>query len=391
MKIYLIGQKGIPSIGGGVEKHVEMLAIHLVKRGHEVFAYTRPNYTNKRLKSFDGVNLISLPSVKTKHLEAISHTFLACLDLIRRKPDVIHFHSIGPSSLILLVRILKPFTPIIATFHCQDYYHKKWNPIARAYLRFGEFVACKFTDKTITVSKGLTRYAMSEYGVKTKYIPNGVEVIKKLPAKNIKLKWDLTKNSYILSVSRLIEHKGVHYLIDAYLKTKTSKSLVIAGDGAYTDDYVKCLKKMAKNNPKIIFTGNQIGTTLQELFSNAYLFVQPSTSEGLSIALLEAMASGNAVLVSDIPENLEVIKDTGFSFKNKSPKSLQEKINYLLKNPKLIDKQKEKAKHRVNIHYHWRDITTETIKIYNNLLNNSNPERAKRIRNFVTLGQKQTN
>ena len=82
MKIALIGQKGIPAISGGIEKHVENLAFNLLEYGHEVYVYTRPNYTSKKLKEYKGINLISLPSIPTKHLDAISHTFLACLNVI---------------------------------------------------------------------------------------------------------------------------------------------------------------------------------------------------------------------------------------------------------------------------------------------------------------------
>ena len=95
MKIYFIGQKGIPAKSGGVEKHVEELATRLVRAGHEVFAYTRAGYTNKNLKKYQGVNLINLPNIASKHLDAISHTFRACLDLRKRDADIIHFHSIG--------------------------------------------------------------------------------------------------------------------------------------------------------------------------------------------------------------------------------------------------------------------------------------------------------
>jgi len=85
MKIALIGQKGIPvTHGGGVEKHVENLAVRLVELGHEVIVYTRHGYTDKRLKEYKGVKLVGLPSVPTKNLDAISHTFLAALDVIFR-------------------------------------------------------------------------------------------------------------------------------------------------------------------------------------------------------------------------------------------------------------------------------------------------------------------
>ena len=368
MNIYLVGQKGIPSHVGGVEKQVELLATHLVKRGHTVYAYTRPNYTNKTKKTHKGVKLISIPCIQTKHLEAISHTLLACFDLIPKKADIIHFHSIGPSSLVWLLRLLKPNTPIIATFQCQDYYHKKWGPIARTYLKYSEFITCKFPHATITPSQVLTKYTKKKYNTHTIHIPNGIDPIKFKPANIIK-KWNLQKNSYILSVSRLIEHKGIHYLIKAYNSIKTDKKLVIVGTGSHTDEYVNYLKKLAQNNKNIIFTGNQTGSALRELFTNTYLFVQPSTAEGQSVALLESLAARNTVLISNIPENKEVVGRSGFYFHSKSILSLRKELNYLLKNPNIVKKFKSNGLTIVNKTYNWNKITKKIETTYMNCIN----------------------
>ncbi|MCU0680525.1 MAG: glycosyltransferase family 4 protein [Planctomycetes bacterium] len=367
MRIFFVGQKGIPSQSGGVEKHVEDLSVKLAEKGHEVFVYTRPHYTDKNLKNYKGVELISLPTIKTKNFDAIVHTFLCCLDLIKRKPDIIHFQSIGPSSLIWLVRLLKPKVPIVATFHCQDYYHKKWGLFARFYLKIGETITCKHPDKTITVSKELTEYVGRKYEKLSVYIPNGVNKKDFKEAKEIK-KWGLEKDNYIVAISRLVRHKGIQYLIDAYKQIKTDKKLVIVGGGAYTDDYVSELKKSAQGYSNIIFTDNQNGETLEELFSNAYLFVQPSEGEGLSIALLEAMAYAKACLVSDIVSNLEALGGTGLSFRNRDVNNLKEKLEYLLANPELINKYGQLAKQRVAEEYDWETIAQNTIKLYKELI-----------------------
>ena len=352
---------------GGIEKHVEELSTRLADLGHEVFVYTRPHYSNSGLKKYRKVNLISLSGVYTKHLDTITHVFRACLDVARRDADIIHFHSIGPSSLVWLVRLLKPGAPIVATFHSKCYLHKKWNFFARAYLRLSEFLICLLPDVTITVSKSLTEYAKNKYSVITKYLPNGVGLPKILAAKEIK-KWGLKKGDYIVAVSRLVRHKGISYLIEAYKNLKTDKKLVIVGDGVFTDDYVKELKAMAAGNKNIIFTGAQSGCVLAELFSNAYLFVQPSESEGLSIALLEAMSYKRAVLVSDIPENLEAIGDAGFSFKNKSVASLKNKLNYVLKNKRLAENKAAAGHKRVKEFYNWDNIVREVVKVYEKFL-----------------------
>lgn len=367
MKIYFIGQKGIPAKQGGVERHAEELAVRLVRAGHEVFVYTRPNYTKASLKKYKGINLISIPSIGTKHLDAISHTFRACLDVIKKDADIIHFHSIGPSSLIWLVKLFKPGIPIISTFHTRCYTHSKWGVLARTCLRIAEAIACLMADKTIAVSESLGKYASEKYGVKTYYLPNGVAIPQKTKPKEIK-KWGLEKDNYILIVSRLVRHKGIHYLIEAYKKLRTNKKLVIVGAGAFTDNYVWEIKELAANNKNIIFTGEQTGRALSELFSNAYLFVQPSESEGLSVALLEAMAYEKCVLVSDIPENKEAIDEVGFTFKNKDSEDLKKQLLYLFKRKTLVEKIGKLGRIRAREFYNWSDITKNTLKLYREVL-----------------------
>src|SRR4030067_1663255 len=107
MKIAFIGQKGIPAKIEGVEKHVECLASELAKRNHEIFVYVRNNYTKKHIESHEGAKLIHLPSIPTKNLDAISHTFLATMHALFQNYDVIHYHSIGPTSLSIIPKILK--------------------------------------------------------------------------------------------------------------------------------------------------------------------------------------------------------------------------------------------------------------------------------------------
>ena len=86
---------------------------------------------------------------------------------------------------------------------------------------------------------------------------------------------------------------------------------------------------------KVIFTGHRVGDELAELFSNAYLFVLPSYIEGMSNALLEALAYRRPVLVSDIEENAEVVEQDGFYFKTGDVPDLQNKLARLLA-PRLI-------------------------------------------------------
>jgi len=365
MKIYFIGQKGIPAIYGGVERHVEELATRLAKQGNEVFVYARKHYTPADLKEYKGVKIIHLPTIKTKHLDAITHTFLASLDVLRRDADIIHYQAIGPSLLLWIPKLFKRSAKVISTFHCDDRKHQKWGKIAKFMLGLGGYISVRWADKTIGVSRSLCDYHGREFRGELEYIPNGVPVALKTEANLITQNWDLQGNDYILAVSRLIKHKGIHYLIRAFSALEQGdKKLVIVGDASYTNDYYKFLKDLAKDNKNIIFTGNQTGQTLAELYSNAYLFVQPSEAEGFSIALLEAMSYGNAVLCSDIAPNKEAVGDIGLTFKSKSISDLTQKLKYLIEHQEAVAQMGKHLETRVMTEFDWDHLTNKTLNLY---------------------------
>ena len=180
----------------------------------------------------------------------------------------------------------------------------------------------------------------------------------------IKEKWNLGKDSYILFLARIVPEKGAHYLIEAYKKLKTDKKLVIAGGSSHSSEYYKELKKMAEGCQNIIFTDVVGGRILEELFSNAYCFVLPSDIEGMAIGLLEAMSYGNCCLISDIRENVEVVEKYAEHFEHSNINSLYKHLDYLLKNPKVVQQYKNQASDYICNKYSWDRIVDETVKLY---------------------------
>ena len=105
-------------------------------------------------------------------------------------------------------------------------------------------------------------------------------------------KWSLEKDSYILFLGRIVPEKGVHYLIEAFKRLDTDKKLVIAGGASDSAEYYESIKQAATGDQRIILTGFIEGRELEELYSNAYIYVLPSDLEGMPMSLLEALAYG---------------------------------------------------------------------------------------------------
>ncbi len=377
MRIAVIGHKGIPALAGGVERHVEEVTVRMAGQGHEVTAYVRNNYTDRNLKEYRGVRLVHLPSIGSKHLDAISHTLLAAVHTLFQRYDIVHFHSIGPATLCWIVR-LKSRTRLIATFHSRDYFHRKWGLFARLFLRLGEYMICAVPHATVVLTRGQQRYVRDTYGKDTVVIPNGYGIQADSGTSELAA-WGLTPQNYILSVCRLIPHKGVHYLIDAFIQLEDEgrlpdgMRLVIAGSSFHTDEYEERLHALARGRSRVVFTGTQSGAALAQLYTHAAVFVQPSDSEGLSIALLEAMGCGVAPLVSAIPENIEPLQGLGYSFAAGSVQALKAQLAEIMRSGDAVEVMGRQVRELAEREYNWDAITEHYLRLYARCLDGSAP------------------
>ncbi|MFH1509294.1 MAG: glycosyltransferase family 4 protein [bacterium] len=373
MKIAIIGQKGIPASYGGVERHVEELAVRLAKQGHEVFVYCRKHYVQPVRKTYKGVKLIFTPTIPTKNLDAITHTLFSTLDVLRRKVDIVHYHAVGPATMSIIPKLLKRKAMVVNTFHCRDQFHQKWGPLAKMYLRFGEYATAKFGHHTIAVSKDIANHCAETFNTVATYIPNGVTTENEPIDPETLKRNNLKKNGYFLTVARLVRHKNIHLLIKAYKKIKTDKKLVIVGDSSHTSEYVKELHELAAGNDNITFTGWQDKEELRALYKNCYLYIHPSQAEGLPIVVLEALAEGAEVLLSDVHEHKISFEKQAHYFKNNSQSSLirsLKKLKGLEKNLAIKRANQKFVKELFN----WDDIARDTANTYYGLI------QAKKVR-----------
>ena len=372
-RIAMIGHKYIPSREGGVEVVVSNLAPHLVETGYDVTCFNRTNKKYKKQKKsaplpreYRGVHLVWTPTVDRRGLAAMSSSMIATVMAAFRRFDLVHFHTEGPCFLCWLPRLLGK--KIVVTIHGLDHQRHKWGRIASAYIMLGEKAAVRHAHRIIVLSKGVQGYFRENYGRETVLIPNGIDPTESRAASKITKQFGITSRDYILFLGRLVPEKGIHYLIEAYQKLNTDKKLVIAGGTSDTDDYVEQLYEMARNNPSIIFTGFQQGLILEELYSNAFLYVLPSDLEGMPLTLLEAMNYGCCCVTSDIGECADVMNGSGVTFPRGNTEALREALQDLCDHPEKAEAYRTKAQEMVSSKYTWREITAQTDELYRELL-----------------------
>jgi glycosyltransferase involved in cell wall biosynthesis len=352
--------------GGGIEKYTLELGRRLVERGHEVTVYSMGHYGEIATDHF-GIRTIVVPCINRSALEKLSASASAAFSLLlsRKKYDVVHCHSVAAGAFAPLIR-LRGYKCLLQ-MHGIEWQRSRWNYSGKSMLKFLEWVSLLGNHAHTAVSNTQCEFYRDRGGIRMNYIPTGAEIKPHHEAKEI-LKMGLEPGRYVLFASRLVREKGAHYLISAFQKLETDCKLVIAGDAKGEEAYKQELTALAGDDPRILFPGFVEGRTLQELFSNAAVYVQPSEIEGLSIALLEAMSYGNCCLVSDIPENMEAIGDAGFTFHNKDAADLRDKLALLLASEELRGTVKEEASCRVKESYNWDNIALEFENMYLNLV-----------------------
>jgi len=374
MKIAHIGQKGIPATFGGVESHVDRLSRRQVQRGHSVSVYVRNWYTPKSLKEYEGVRLVHVPTLKTKHLDAAVHTFLCTLHCLFQRTEIIHYHAIGPASFSFIPRIFG--RKVVMTVHRLDWGAEKWGRLARILLRAGERVGLRTAHKAIAVSEDIRAYIKAEYGKNAALIPNGVELPRPVPPVLIKDKYGLNGQDYVLFMGRLTPEKRVDWLIRSFQEAKKVSAppgklkLVIAGGTSGTDAYVDELHGLGGGDPGILFTGYVTGREKEELLTNALLFVLPSSLEGHPIALLEAKSFGCCTIASDIPPHREVIKDgvDGFLFRASDQDELTKVLVRLIGDPGIVERVGKASCAGMKKRPTWTEVEDLTDRVYRSAL-----------------------
>ncbi|WP_289836313.1 glycosyltransferase family 4 protein [Collinsella ihumii] len=364
----MIGQKRTGSREGGIEVVVTELATRMAALGHEVICYDRSgtdvngNPAPTEPYEYEGVRVVPVRTVDVKGLAALTSAYAATRAALKNRPDVIHYHAEGPCNALPLTA--RAGVRTVATIHGLDWQRAKWGGVASRVIKRGERMAAQKADALIVLSRSVQDYFQSEYGRETHFVPNGVDIAKRVPADLIAERWGLSEGSYLLYLGRIVPEKRPELLLEAFRQLDTDKRLVMAGGSSDTSGFYGEVRACAELDPRVIMTGFVEGRMLEELYSNAYLYVLPSDVEGMPMSLLEAMAHGRCCVTSDIPECAEVIAETGAVFGCGQVANLRAVLESLLGDCRHVASLGRAASSRVSTKYSWDSAVTRTLEIY---------------------------
>jgi glycosyltransferase involved in cell wall biosynthesis len=358
VRVAILGTRGIPAAYSGFETAVEQITQRLTARGHEVVVYCRPHVVSREHKTWKGARLIHLPTVRNKYLDTFVHTLLSSLHAAHKlKPDIALFFIAGNSPLCLITRARG--IPTVINIDGLDSDRRKWNRLAKAYLRVAERLAPTMATRAITDSHAVAEIFKQRFGKSIDVVPYGAEAPADTGTRMLE-KLGLEPRRYVLFVGRLEPENNPHLLVEAWARIPSSRTrgmkLVVVGGAPYASEYIEQVRRAA--DPRVIFPGYVFGRGYWELQRNAYLFCAPTEVGGTHPVILEALAAGNCVLVNDWKPNAETVGDAGVYFSGKEGvPDLARKLDELINDPDTVAKYRERALERAKL-YSWDAVAT---------------------------------
>jgi glycosyltransferase involved in cell wall biosynthesis len=365
--VLVLGLRGVVGVQGGIETHARRLYPLLARLGCVVEIVQRSPYFDltKRNRSWHGVRLSYLWSPKRQGLETAVHTLLGVIYAAIVRPDVLHLHAVGPGLMAPLARLLG--LQVVFTFHAPDYERDKFSRLQKFLLRLGEKFGVRFANHTIAISNVLKTDLQNRFGRKIIYIPNGAP--RSVPATTAHAldRFGLCAGRYILCVGRLDPVKRHADIIEAFEFADTPDwKLVLVGGLDPQDPYCRLIMEHAEENPAIVLTNFQTGLALRELYSHAGLFVLASSTEGLPIALLEALSYGIPVAASAIPANLALPIPRNLFFELGNVRQIAAAFQRVVASPRSDDAGADRA--RILEEYSWPKAAHKTRQVYEQLV-----------------------
>lgn len=337
----------------GIDKALAQVFPRLVGRGHRVDVFCERK--GRPSLPLSGARVWALPRLPLDWGQSSPHAVLGSLLTGLGAYHVVNFIAAQPCGLYSMAARLGRGR-VVVSIHGDG---EMSGPLA---------LAARFADAVTVSSRRLERLFRQNFGRDAVYIPNGVDPPGTAEADVALLRpLGLRPGGYVLFADRLEPETGAHMAIAAATALPPDCRLVVAEVGGGDAEYVRQLRQGA-DPARIVFTGRVDPPLLDALMGHAYLYLLPSQADEAPETLVASLTHGGAVVVSDVPEHLDVVGGDGFTFTAGDVGDLRRMLSWLTADPEVVARMRRRAADSAAGRFGWDRIVDAYEQVYKAIL-----------------------
>lgn len=377
LSIAMVGTRGVPARYGGFETAVEEVGRRLADRGHDVVVYCRSADGSELAKDepYLGMRRVSLPAMRKRSLETLSHTALSVGHLLGHRVDAAFVFNAANAPLLPVLRVAR--IPVATHVDGLEWKRAKWGGTGRRYYRGAESAAVRWSDALIADAPGIAAYYTDEFGATTRQIAYGAPIIEQIGDDKL-AEVGVRSGAYHLVVARFEPENHVDVIVDGYVASGATLPLVVVGAAPYAEEYTDRIRAAAAGDPRVHLIGSVWDAELlDQLYAHALTYLHGHSVGGTNPSLLRAIGAGTATIAFDVAFNRDVLGDLGRYFAG--PADVAREIEVVEREPAAAAEVGALLRDRARS-YDWDDVALGYEALARDLVarNVPGPQRGRR-------------
>ena len=355
LKISIIGSRGYPYVYSGYETLVKNIGERMVTGGAQVTVYCHSYLFDEKPKHLNGIHLKYIPTIKSKSLSQLIHSFFAFWHAAFSNADVVLVLNVSNGPFGIITRLFKK--PTLINVDGLEWKRPKWKGFGAIYFKWAAKMAVRFMDLIVTDAVAMQTIYKNEFNAESVVITYGADS-NKGASEALLNKWQIQSQDYYLIVGRMIPDNNSDIIIEGFINSSSTKKLVIVGDVPYHDAYATKIKSY--QDDRLVFTGYITnGDELASLYKYCFAYMHGHEFGGTNPTLLKAMANGCAIGAIDTVFSREVLQNDQFgTYFKKNISALSNWFQWAEANNEKLSALRLKVSNGLNEKYDW-DLVTD--------------------------------
>jgi len=365
VRVALVGTKGMnwgPHVFGGFETAVTELAPRLAAAGCDVTIYCRKHLYGRgpleeRVK---GVRLRYVGGIEGKNFGTVTNGVLSIADALRSRTDAIVLFNTGLGLLVPWIR--RTGCRVLMHLDGLEWQRGKWGWLARRVFELGAHLSARHADELIADAVEIQRVYAERYGRSGQFIPYGARLVDHI-SDSLLEPYGIKPGSYYLLVTRFVPENNPLFVIRQFLRSQTSRTLVVLGGNFYKSPYEKEIREV--KDPRVRFAGFIADPdVLYAFYRHSYAYIHGHSVGGTNPTMLEALANSCCALALDTPFSREMLGGGLYGlFWQMNDGSLRELLARVDADAGLVRHFRGVALTRIKGAYDWDSVTSRYLDV----------------------------